>query len=148
MAEGLNVKGRLEKKKFKSRSKSRSKSKGKIKCCHCHKECHIRRLCPYRQKGNQEKKKDQAKMAVASDGYESANILMVSSVNSEKEWILDSGCAFHMTPNKAWLKIQEGGLVFLGNNRPCQVKGIRLVRIRMHNGVEKVLTNVRFIPEL
>ena len=56
-----------------------------------------------------------------------------------------------MTPNKAWFedfKQEEGGLVFLGNNKPCQVKGIGLVMNRMHNGVEKVLTNVRFIPKL
>ena len=90
-------------------------------------------------------------MAIASDGYESTDILMVSSVNSEKEWILESSCTFHMTPNKAWFedfKQEEGGLVFLRNNKPYQVKGIGSIRIRMHNGVEKVLSNVRFIPEL
>ena len=147
VAEGLNVRGRPKKREF----KSRSKSKGKIKCYHCHKEGHIRRLCLDRQKGNQKKKKDQVEVAVSNDGYESADILKVSSVNSEKEWILDSGCTFHMTPNKAWFedfKQEEGGLVFLGNNRPCQVKDTGSVRIRTHNGVEKVLTNVKFILEL
>ena len=84
VVEGLNVRGRPEKREFKTRSKSRSKSRGKIKCYNCDKEGHIRRLCPNRQKGNQEKKKDQAELAVASDGYESANILMFSSVNLEK----------------------------------------------------------------
>ena len=43
-------------------------------------------------------------MAVATDRYEFAEILMVSSVNSEMEWILDSGCTFHTTPNKAWFE--------------------------------------------
>ena len=41
VAEGLNVRGRPDKREFKPRSKSRSKSKGKIKCYHCHKEGHI-----------------------------------------------------------------------------------------------------------
>ena len=82
VAEGLNVRRRPERREFKTRSKSRSKSRGTIKCYHCHKEGHIRRLCPDRHKGTQEKKKDQAEVAIASDGYESANILMVSSVNS------------------------------------------------------------------
>ena len=87
MAEGLNVRGRAEKRDFNPRSKSRSKSKVKIKRYHCHKEGHIRRLCLERQKGNQERKKEQAEVAVASDGYESADVLMVSNVNCEKEWI-------------------------------------------------------------
>ena len=90
-------------------------------------------------------------MIVASDGHKSADVLMVSSVNSKKECTLDSGCTFYMTPNKAWfedLKQGDGRVVLLGNNKPCKVQGIGSVRIRMHNDTERVLTNVRFIPEL
>ena len=58
VAEGLNVRRSSERREFKSRSKSRSKSRGKIRCYHCHKEGHIRRLCPDKQKGTQEKKND------------------------------------------------------------------------------------------
>ena len=145
MAEGLNVRGRTEKRDFKPRSKSRSKSKVKIKCYHYHKEGHIRRICPERQKGI----KNQL-LAIASDGYESAEILMVSSVNSEKEWILDLGYTFHMTSNKAWfeeLMQGDGGVVLLGNNRTCKVQDVGSVRVRLHNDVEKFLTNMRYIPE-
>lgn len=151
IAEGLSVRGRSDRRESRGKSKSRSKSKFKVKCYHCHKEGHMRKVCPERQRGNQERKKDEAEAAVVTDGYESAEILMVSSVNSEKEWILDSGCTFHMTPNKAWfedLKEEDGGVVLLGNNKPCKVKGIGSVRIRFHSGAEKVLTNVRYIPEL
>ena len=55
VAEGLNVRGGSEKRDFKQRSKSRSKSKAKIKCYHCHKESHIRRLCPERQSRKEER---------------------------------------------------------------------------------------------
>ncbi|KAG8364666.1 hypothetical protein BUALT_Bualt18G0022200 [Buddleja alternifolia] len=108
-AEGLNVRGRTNKRDQKKKDKrSRSKSKSKIECYHCHKEGHIRRLCPERQKKNLEKQKEQADIVVASDGYESADVLMVSSINSEREWILDSGCTFHMTPNKeSQVQIEE-----------------------------------------
>ena len=81
----MNVRGRPEKREFKTRSKSRSKSKGKIKCYNCHKDGHTRILCPERQKGNHEKKKKQAELTVASDGYESTDVLTVSSVNLDKE---------------------------------------------------------------
>ena len=88
---------------------------------------------------------------MASDGYESIDVLIVSKVTPDREWILDSGCTFHMTPNKAWFeefKQEDGGVVLLGNDKPCRVKGIGTVRIKMHNEVEKVLINVRFIHEL
>ncbi|KAG8367168.1 hypothetical protein BUALT_Bualt16G0044500 [Buddleja alternifolia] len=152
-AEGLNVRGRSEKrdskkKEKKSRSKSRSR---KIECYHCHKEGHIRRLCPDRLKKNAEKNKEQVDIAVASDGYESADVLTVSNNNSENEWILNLGCTFHMTPNRGWFdeftKL-EGGSVLLGNNKSCKVQGIGSVRIKMFNGIEKVLKQVRYIPEL
>ena len=39
-------------------------------------------------------------------------------------------------------------MVLLGNNRPCKVQGIGSVRIRFHSGAERVLTNVRYFPEL
>ena len=38
--------------------------------------------------------------------------------------------------------------MFLGNNKSCQIKGIGSIRIRLHNGLEKVMSNVRYIPEL
>ena len=38
--------------------------------------------------------------------------------------------------------------MLLGNDKPCRVQGIGTVRIKMHNEVEKVLINVRFIHEL
>ena len=104
MAKGLNIKGRTKKSDFKPRSKSRSKSKFKIKYYHCHEEGHIRRLCLERLKGIPEKKKEQAGVVVASDSYESADVLTVSKVTLNREWILDSDCTFHMTPNKAWFQ--------------------------------------------
>ena len=84
VTEGLNVRGRTDKRDGRPRSKSRSKSKVRIRCYHCHKEGHIRRQCLERQKGKPARKQEQADVAVASDGYESADILMVSKVNSEK----------------------------------------------------------------
>ena len=56
-----------------------------------------------------------------------------------------------MTPNKSWFEDfnqDEGGIILLGNNKPCKVQGVGSVRIKMYNGVEKVLENVRYILEL
>ncbi|PON85524.1 hypothetical protein TorRG33x02_186730 [Trema orientale] len=56
-----------------------------------------------------------------------------------------------MTPNKHWFeefKQIDNGQVLLGNNKGCKVVGIGTVRIKMHDGVERVLENVRYLPEL
>lgn len=67
------------------------------------------------------------------------------------EWILDSGCSFHICPNKHLFKTFErvdGGKVLLGNNLACKVAGIRTVGITMHNGVERDLKHVSYVPKL
>nr|KYP47740.1 Retrovirus-related Pol polyprotein from transposon TNT 1-94 [Cajanus cajan] len=60
-----------------------------------------------------------------------------------KEWILvNFGCSFHMTPNKDWFKTYnqvDGGTVLLGNNKACKVIGIGFVRLRMFDGMDRVL---------
>ena len=87
-------------------------------------------------------------MVIAQDGYESAEVLVVSTSETERKWILDSRCSFHMTPNKACFetfKIVNGGQVILGNNKACDVQGIGIVRLKLHDGVERVLQQVRYI---
>lgn len=62
--------------------------------------------------------KDDGEASVASDGYESAEALAISNNQISDEWILDSGCTFHMCHTKSWFEsIQESdqGLVILGN---------------------------------
>ena len=52
--------------------------------------------------------------AVILDEYDSAEVLNVAEVDSDKEWILDLGCSFHMCPIKAWFeyfKEADGGHV-------------------------------------
>ena len=71
--------------------------------------------------------------------YDNAEALAVSEEDSQKEWILDSGCSFHACPNKGWFenyKQIDGGTVLLGNSKSCKVIGIGSLRIRMHNNKE------------
>lgn len=78
-------------------------------------------------------------------------MLVVSNQESSNKWILDSGCLFYMSPIKSWFEeLQEkgDGLVLLGNNKACRIKGVGSIRIRMHDGVDRLLKNVRYVPEL
>ena len=85
------------------------------------------------------------------DGYDSSDVLVVSTSESDKSWILDSGCSFHMTPNRDWFESFEqlkGGQFILRNNKCYEIKRIGTVRLKLHDGAERVLQEVRFIPGL
>lgn len=129
--EGLIVGGKRTKKDNhleKKKSKPQSENSGNvpnIRCYHCKKEGHTQRFCPERQNGyNSHRSKEGGNAMIVQDGYESAEALMVSSGKSDGKWIMDSGCLFHMTPNKPWFeKFTElqGGSVLLGNSKPCKI---------------------------
>ena len=56
-----------------------------------------------------------------------------------------------MCPNKTWFDTYEeksGGNVFMGNDVSCKTIGIGTVKIKMHDGIIRTLTEVRHVPEL
>ena len=69
----------------------------------------------------------------------------------ENEWILDSGCSFHMTPNKDFFTTYEkvdGGNVTMGNNATCKVVGVGSIQMKMFDGMGRTLSDVRHVPGL
>ena len=68
-----------------------------------------------------------------------------------EEWMLDSGCSFHMSPRRDWFQEFENvdnETVYMGNNNACRVRGIGTVTLRVNIGKVAKLTRVRYIPEL
>ena len=139
-----------------NRGKSRSKSRGdkwwkKVKCYICQEIGHTKKFCLEKGKKSKEQKEQKGEVAIAQDGYKSVDVLIVITAETNKRWILYSGCSFHMTPNRDWLETFEQTQerqVMLGNNRSCEIMGIGTIRIKMYDGVERVLQDVRYIPRL
>ncbi|KHN13665.1 Retrovirus-related Pol polyprotein from transposon TNT 1-94, partial [Glycine soja] len=139
--EALMARGRLEKRDSKSKNKRRSKYKNEKACYYCKKEGHFRKECPERKKKNNGKYNDESDIAVVADGYESAEVLSISTKKHSEEWILDSGCSFHMTPNLEWFssyKEIDGGKVLMGNNMVCNVIGIGTIKLKVQDGFVKL----------
>uniref|UniRef100_A0A803Q0E8 Integrase catalytic domain-containing protein n=1 Tax=Cannabis sativa TaxID=3483 RepID=A0A803Q0E8_CANSA len=70
------------------------------------------------------------------DGCETVDVLVASSSDSGREWVLDSGCSFHMTLNKELLSSfsEEHNRTLLGNNKACAIQGIGTVKIEIQDG--------------
>ncbi|TYK02530.1 Retrovirus-related Pol polyprotein from transposon TNT 1-94 [Cucumis melo var. makuwa] len=83
---------------------------------------------------------------VVYDGYDSVEALMVSHRDIQNAWIMDFGCTYHITPNRDFLinfQKSDGGKVLLGDNGTYEVKGSDSVLIATHDGMSRMLTNVR-----
>lgn len=155
--EGLNVRGRSQKRNHSlNRGKSRSKSRGQPQntrgkaCWFCKNEGHIRRFCPDRKK-TLENNFEKVSNANVSEGFSKAVVLTVSNMEAYDDWVMDSGCTFHMTPNKEWLfdfKPINGGMVLMGNDHSCNVTGFGSIRFKMWDDTYKILENVRLVPDL
>ncbi|KAL8497416.1 hypothetical protein ACS0TY_020925 [Phlomoides rotata] len=159
--DALNVQKKWDKKKSKKFNKDYKKgdqSKGKeitqekIRTCHnCKKPGHIKKNYYSWIRKQQALKDGGGNTADIVEKYDASEVLNVVEHPISEEWILDTGCSFHMCPNRSWFsnfKQEELGSVLLGNDQVCPVKGIRNIRIKTHNGSCKVLADVRFIPNL
>ncbi|KAH9646639.1 hypothetical protein KPL70_024932 [Citrus sinensis] len=157
--EGLTARGRPEKKDYSNKNRKRSKSKSKsknLKCFQCHKEGHFKKDCPERKNKDRDGPKKNGDAAVASDekddeGYDSAGVLLVTGTQTNGKWVLDSGCTYHMCPDKnlfSSYRVFNGGEVMMGNNSLCKVVGLGTIRLKMFDGVIRELSEVRHVPEL
>ena len=76
---------------------------------------------------------------VRDDDTDTNNALTISlSVSQISEWILDSGCSYHMCPNREmFLDFKEfnGGVVYMGNDSTYNMTGIGLIQIKMFDGI-------------
>ncbi|PKI66267.1 hypothetical protein CRG98_013348 [Punica granatum] len=78
--------------------------------------------------------------------YEDVSCDMLATIldSLETRWILDSGCSYHMYPNRELFTSYEkigGGKVLMGNNA-CRVIDIGTVRVKMFDGMTRTLSNV------
>ena len=68
-----------------------------------------------------------------------------------ESWILDSACLYYMTPKKDWFdtyKPYNGDMIQMGKDATCPVIGIGNVKIKMFDGVVRVLSIAKHVQIL
>lgn len=128
------------------RSKSRPRnSKTNKGCFVCGKEDHWKKDCPDRRSNKQEN------TANLAEGPKQPLVLTISTKDTQEEWVMDSGCSFHITPDRSYMFYLEefkGGKVLMANNIHCDIKGIGKIRIQNPYGSTVILTEVRYMPDM
>lgn len=156
-AKGLNIKKYKGKKKksaddYKKKDYNKSQdSKDSKGCFECGKPGHLRKNCYIWKRKQKELKCQPSNNADNVQETREAEVLNVMQGDAESKWILDSACSFHMCPTKNLfcdLEMEKSGSVLLGNNQVCHVKGIGCIKFKMHDGSIKIISEVRYIPEL
>lgn len=143
--EALYVKG---KQKEKDSGKDKTKSKPKRFCTFCNKKGHNIEQCWSKKKQEKTNQKPAEASCVQSDhGY----VLMATTCDPKDDWVLDSGCTYHMTANRSWFSTYtsvQGGVVQMGNNSQSETVGIGTIEFQRHDGKQVILTNVRHVPDM
>lgn len=68
--------------------------------------------------------------------------------HQHQHWLLDSSVSNHMCLHRNWFSTYQSiddGVVFMGNDFSCKIVGVGSVRIRMHDGSVRTLTNVMYM---
>ncbi|GKD41505.1 zinc finger, CCHC-type containing protein [Tanacetum coccineum] len=105
---------------FKSRGET-----GKLKCFICHSKGHMKRDCPLKKSSWFVRKGKHDQYSDSSD---------------------DEGGSYHMTHRRDFLydfKVVDGGLVQLGDNKTCTIKGTVKLKIQLHDRSSFMQEDVR-----
>lgn len=140
---------------------TKTKSTSDKKCYYCGKTNYLVNHCFQKKKdGSSGKAKPVAFNSLAklehkfSEGLIAVvelSSVLIADFESSNIWVIDSGCAHHMTSNHNWfanLKNIGKDTVLMRSNQKFEIEGVGSVRIRHFNREVIILSNVRLVPKL
>ncbi|CAL8167282.1 unnamed protein product [Prunus armeniaca] len=159
-SQGLYAKGKEkgwektkeEKTGNRDRSKSKKKKEKKEGCFECGSTDHWKRNCKIWKEKKAKRERSSGSTSTVTEHESDGELLLVTSGSKAfTNWILDTGCTFHMCEVREWFytyKEVSSGEVLMRDDSSCLVKGIGTVGIKMFDGMIRVLGNVRYVPRL
>ncbi|KAL2243405.1 UNVERIFIED_CONTAM: Retrovirus-related Pol polyprotein from transposon TNT 1-94 [Sesamum indicum] len=164
---------KLRNSRYNNRSKSRSKSRNgyrnksrprenfnddktrERRCYNCGIKGHYIKDCRKPRKDNRDRYEEKEKVNNVSD-ENNGEVFVVCEANSVnsfdmQEWLIDSGCTFHMSPFKdifTNLRYEHAGFVSMANEKRCEIEGLGDISMCFKDGYKMTLKNVRYVPDL
>jgi hypothetical protein len=93
-----------------------------------------------------------AGIVIADCEDDDAQLLCLGAVNVvfDNKWMLDSGSSYHVCPKRSYFHTYQPctGSVEVGNGVRCEIIGIGTIKFWMFDGVVRILTNVKHIPDI
>ncbi|CAL8097158.1 unnamed protein product [Prunus armeniaca] len=147
-------KGREKTKEDKTGNRGRSKSKKKKEkkegCFECGLADHWKRNCKIWKEKKAKREGSSGSASAVTEHESDGELLSVTSGSKAfTNWILDTGCTFHMCAVREWFdtyKEVSSGEVLMGDDSSCPVKGIGTVQIRMFDGMIRKKIILESIP--
>lgn len=134
--------------KVRSRSKSKAKKKSGA-CWNCGEIGHMKSDCPKPKKA---KALDQyANVLVTGDEEDELCLMASTSIMRADVWYMDSGASVHCTSRRDFFteyRTGDFGHVTVGNGMKCDIIGKGDISLKMSNGSQLTLKEVRHIPDL
>jgi hypothetical protein len=150
----LTVRSKSESKRPSGKHRSALRKRGtssdrkipaKDECAFCHQKGHWKKDCLKLQTKGKEHKVNVVRTKIEDSNSDIA-LARTSFVCNSEGWIMDSASTFHICPNKEWfssLNLINGGVVLMGNDIACKTKGIGKIHLKLHDGLARVLEEVR-----
>jgi len=104
-----------------------------------------------KEEKNQSKKPAMADCVVESESDGDILVATTSGKGVDDDWVLDSGCTYHMCPYRDWFTTFDPvntRVVLMGNGTEYKVVGTGTVPIKAHDDVVRTLSKVHHIPNM
>ncbi|GJS62688.1 hypothetical protein Tco_0657472 [Tanacetum coccineum] len=138
----------LNSRELKKRTKGKKEETGDGLYGHLKKDCPMKNSSGFVKKGKRDQDSDSSDDEV--NAYFGEALVVVEN-DEMTEMVMDSRGSYHMTHMRSFLydlKGFNGGSIQLGDNKTCTIKGTGKVKIRLHDGSNFILKDVRYVPRL
>ena len=121
----------------------------KMECWNCGKKGDLNKDYRAPKKKGERQQETTQEANVAGDVLQDALILALD--NTSDYWVVDSGASCHAIPHRKFFHdyVQgDFGHVLLGDDEPCKIFRKGNIQIKLNNGSELMLKDVRHIPSM
>lgn len=110
---------------------------------------HLKRDC-WKQKESEDDATKETNLSKSSLGMVDEVYSNCSTSQYLEEWLLGSSVYHHIFSHRSWFSTYQSiyeGVVFMENNISCKTFGVGSIKIRVLDGIVRIIMELRHVPE-